>query len=364
MTKPRRADVPAHISRLVRDLRAAGGEVHRDGGNLLIDGPPTAALSVAALRAHATELAALVVPRVTPDEAATVRMLLTDAGVRIAYITEPAAARLAVTTICADRPEVVGLDFETEVLPAFRRAIPVAFTAQGIPAARQPREGVAGAALDPHRSKVRLVQACAGGEHCYIFDMRSVAWSDIAPLFNLPLAIFNATFEVKRLIHEAKIEPDGRIYDVMTAIWLTDGRGPSLGEAVAINYALNIPKTLGASDWSADLLKPEQLEYAALDAVLCRLLWLTRQTELFDDIDKQCQELADAVTPAIARMELHGMPIDVEAHRKQLFAKRQAIAVFSCGRVATWRQILWLLVAAAAKGYDARIYGRLSVGCR
>ena len=68
--------------------------------------------------------------------------------------------------------------------------------------------------------------------------MRSVAWADIAPLFALPLAIFNAVFEVKRLIHEAKIEPTGRIYDVMTAIWLTDGRRPSLGEAVAINYGL------------------------------------------------------------------------------------------------------------------------------
>jgi hypothetical protein len=311
----------------VRDLRAAGGEIHRDGGNLLIDGPPTAALFVAALRANATELAAHVVPRVTPEEAATVRMLLSDAGVGIAYITDPAAARLAVMTICADRPDVVGLDFETEALPAFRSAIPVAFTAQGIPAARQPRDGVAGAAIDPHRSKVRLVQACAGGEHCHIFDMRFVAWSDIAPLFNLPLAIFNATFEVKRLMHEAKIEPAGRIYDVMTAIWLTDGQRPSLGDAVAINYGLNIPKTLGASDWSDDALTPEQLEYAALDAVLCRQLWLTQQTELFDDIDKQCQELADAVTPAIARMELHGMPIDIGAHRKQVAQWEADLAV-------------------------------------
>jgi hypothetical protein len=281
MTTCKRASVPAHISQLVRNLRAAGGEIHRDGGDLLINGPPTAAAFIAALRANVTELATYIVPRVTPEEAATVRMLLSDAGVGIAYTTEPTAARLAVATICADRPEVVGLDFETEALPAFRRAIPVAFTAQGIPAARQPRDGVAGAAIDPHRSKVRLVQACAGGEHCYIFDMRFVAWSDIAPLFNLPLAIFNATFEMKRLIHEAKIEPGGRVYDVMTAIWLTDGRRPSLDAAAAINYGLNIPKTLGASDWSADALTPEQLEYAALDAVLCRQLWLTQQTELF-----------------------------------------------------------------------------------
>ena len=104
----------------------------------------------------------------------------------------------------------------------------------------------------------------------------------------------------------------------MTAVWLTDGRRPSLGEAVAINYGLAIPKELGASDWSADTLTPEQLEYAALDAVLCRLLWNTQQNELFDDIDKQCQQVADAVIPAIARMELHGMPIDVAAHRAQI----------------------------------------------
>src|SRR4029077_20151604 len=67
-----------------------------------------------------------------------------------------------------------------------------------------------------------------------------------------------------------------------------------------------------------DILSPEQLEYAALDAVLCRLLWNTQQKELFDDIDKQCQQVADAVIPAIARMELHGMPVDVGAHRPQI----------------------------------------------
>jgi hypothetical protein len=53
-------------------------------------------------------------------------------------------------------------------------------------------------------------------------------------------------------------------------------------------------------------------------AVLCRMLWNTQRNELFDDIDKQCQEVIDAVTPAIARMELAGMPIDVAAHRVQI----------------------------------------------
>jgi DNA polymerase-1 len=299
----------------LRELLAAGGCVARDGNQVVINGPPALA---DVMRAHAQQLAQHVVPSVRADEAGFVRSLLADAGASVTYITSPGAARQAVAEIVAGAPDAVGLDFETEVQPAFRQPVPIMFKKDGNLAATQPRDGAAGVALDPNRSKVRLVQAWAGGQHCYVFDMRSIAWADIAQLFELPLAIFNAVFEVKRLIHEAKIEPTGRIYDVMTAVWLTDGRRPSLAEAVTINYGPDIPKELGASDWSSDALTPEQLEYAALDAVLCRLLWNTQQNEVLDDIDKQCQEVADAVIPAIARMELHGMPIDVAAHRAQI----------------------------------------------
>lgn len=307
--------LPGHLRKPIRDLIAAGGRVARDGSRVLIDGPPELADAV---RVHTEELVRYVVPSVSAEEAKLVRSVLADAGVSVVYITSPDAARHAVADIVAGATDVVGLDFETEVSPKFRQPIPIKFNKDGKLAARQPRDGAAGMALDPYRSKVRLVQAWAGGEPVYVFDMRKVPWVDITPLFALPLAIFNAVFEVKRLIHEAKIEPTSRVYDVMTAVWLTDGRRPSLAEAITINYGLTIPKELGASDWSSDTLTPEQLEYAALDAVLCRLLWNTQQNELFDDIDKQCQEVVDAVTPAIARMELHGMPIDVAAHREQM----------------------------------------------
>ena len=307
--------LPGHLRKPLRDLLAVGGRVTRDGNRLSIDGPAAVA---DALRAHTEELAQYVLPAVTAEEAKLVRSLLADAGAGVAYVTAPDAARQVVAGIVAGAPDVIGVDFETEVLPEFRKPIPIKFNKDGNLAIRQPRDGAAGAALDPYRSKVRLVQAWAGGEHCYVFDMRFIAWADIAPLFTLPLALFNAVFEIKRLIHEAGIEPNGRIFDVMTAVWLTDGRRPSLAEAIALNYKITLPKELGASDWSADILTPEQLEYAALDAVLCRLLWSTQQNELFDDIDKQCQEVVDAVTPAVARMELNGMPINVDAHRAQI----------------------------------------------
>jgi 3'-5' exonuclease len=307
--------LPGHLRKATRDLIVAGGRVARNGNHLLIDGPEAPA---DALRAHVEELARYVIPSVGAEEAELVRGLLADAGAGVAYITAPDAARQAVAEIVAGAPDVFGLDMETEVLPEFRQPIPLKFNRDGNLAARQPRDGAAGMALDPYRSKVRTVQAWAGGEHVYVFDMRSIAWADIAPLFAMPPAIFNATFEIKRLIHEAKIEPTGRIYDVMTAVWLTDGRRPSLAEAISIYYKIALPKELGASDWSADTLTPEQIEYAALDAVLCRLLWNTQQNELFDDIDKQCQEVVDAVTPAVARMELNGMPVNVDAHRAQI----------------------------------------------
>jgi DNA polymerase I len=308
------SSLPAHLRKAVRDLIAVGGHVARDGNCLLIDGPTAPADAV---RAHAEELAQHVIPSVGADEAELVRDLLADAGATVAYVTTPDAARQAVAEIIAGATDVIGLDFETEVLPESRQPIPIKFNKDGNLAVRQPRDGAAGFALDPYRSKVRTVQAWAGGEHVYVFDRRSVAWADIAPLFTLPLANFNATFEVKRLIHEAEIEPTGGVYDVMTAMWLSDGCRPSLAEAVTINYGITLPKELGASDWSADILTIEQLEYAALDAVLCRLLWNTQQ-ELFDDIDKQCQQVVDAVTPAVARMELNGMPIDADTHRAQI----------------------------------------------
>ena len=103
------------LRKQIRDLLAAGGQISREGATVVVDGPPEVADT---LRAEADQLATSIVPSVTPDDAALVRSLLDDAGVSIAYITDPAAARNAVADIRASQPEVIGLDVETEVLPA------------------------------------------------------------------------------------------------------------------------------------------------------------------------------------------------------------------------------------------------------
>jgi hypothetical protein len=54
---------------------------------VVVDGPAQAA---GALRTETDQLATYIVPSVTPDDAALVRNLLTDAGTSIAYVTGPA----------------------------------------------------------------------------------------------------------------------------------------------------------------------------------------------------------------------------------------------------------------------------------
>jgi hypothetical protein len=68
---------PPALRRHVRDLIAIGGRITRDGVTVLVDGPPEIA---GALRTETHQLATYIAPSVTPDDAALVRNLLTDAG--------------------------------------------------------------------------------------------------------------------------------------------------------------------------------------------------------------------------------------------------------------------------------------------
>ena len=79
---------PPALCKQIRNLLAAGGQISREGATLVVDGPPQVA---DALRAEAERLATSIIPSVTADDAALVRSLLEDAGVSVAYITDPAA---------------------------------------------------------------------------------------------------------------------------------------------------------------------------------------------------------------------------------------------------------------------------------
>ena len=101
-----------------------------------------------------------------------------------------------------------------------------------------------------------------------------------------------------------------------TAVWLTHGRLPDLEEAGRLVFGLDVPKTLGASDWSADPLSQEQIEYSALDAVLAAALWHDQRNhfEANDPEAEVAQRVADNAIEAVARAELHGVGFDRTAH--------------------------------------------------
>jgi DNA polymerase I-like protein with 3'-5' exonuclease and polymerase domains len=331
------ATLPAHLIKVLRQARAAGLTLHRDGHNLLLPTAsptfgPTALAALEAIAANQDELARALTPRVSSEEAERVRGYLGEAGVAaVQYVVdsrdaEAAVAMVVATVQAAGTGGVMGLDMETMPLAHLLQPIPIALTQTGSPAARQPKTGVAGLTLDPYRSQVRTVQVWDGGPTAYVFDVPKVGWSVLTPLWALPLAIFNATFELKRLLREAKHAPTARIYDVMTACRLTHGVRPSLQQASRLYFGMDLPKTLGASDWSVDALSPEQLDYAALDAVLCVHLW-RHQRALFTETDEQAQLVVDEAAVAIGAMELAGLPIDRTAHVAQIRQWKSELAV-------------------------------------
>jgi DNA polymerase I-like protein with 3'-5' exonuclease and polymerase domains len=317
------------LHRSIRAFLRDGGTIWRDRGRVLLrhDKQDRATVLAASLEA----LERLCVPAVTEEQAALTRAVLEAAGASVAYVDDPEAAAFAVLELRDEyRAElaehgraVIGLDMETEVLLELRGEVLVKFTQAGAVAKRQPKEGAAGLALDPYSSRVRLCQLWAGYGAVRAFDMRAVPWSVLDLLLDDPSinwAAFAATFEAKRLLVERGRMPAGRLYDTRTAVWLTHGKLPDLEEAARLVFGLTVPKVLGASDWSADTLTHEQIEYAALDAVLAAALW-HNQRNYFEADDPEAeivQRVADNAIEAVARAELHGVGFDRDTHARMV----------------------------------------------
>jgi len=305
------AGLDPQIRRQLAQFVGAGGRILLDGDGVLLKGPGRQSLADT-LRPLRGAVLAHLRPGVDAQDAGRVQGYIEPAQVH--YIVDDAAAEAAVETVLADADDagVIALDIETCPQPEWRRPIPIQINKDGSLAKRQPTTGDAGAALDPYQAQIRLVQLYAGGEGVYVFDLDQINIGMLAPIWAQPLAAFNAVFEVKFLL-TAGIEPSGRLFDVMTALWLTDGIRTGLGEAARRVLGWDVPKTLGASDWSAPTLTQAQIDYAALDAVAAFELW-SDQREQLDDSAENAQAIADNTIVATARMESAGMPVDTVHH--------------------------------------------------
>lgn len=211
----------------------------------------------------------------------------------VRYITTAAEAVVAVAELAA-ADTVLGFDVETMPLPAHR--------------------GHEKAGLDPHLSRVRLAQVFTGAGEAMVFDMLTVPWPILAPLWGRPLVAHNALFELKHLA-KAGIRPKRMECTMLQANALT-GDLPSLEALVASVLGRTIDKTCQVSEWSAPNLSPEQIAYAALDAVVVKQVFDAQTARLHALGRTRCYELMRDAQPAVASMELNGIHFDLIAHAR------------------------------------------------
>lgn len=192
-----------------------------------------------------------------------------------------------------------------------------------------------GAALDPWRSRPRLVQATTGGK-VYVFDLYKVPLESLAPLFADGWVAHNGLFDYKHLL-QAELTPEPHPpYCTMLCDNAVSNRLRSLADLAAERLGIHVDKSMQRSDWSAETLDEGQLQYAANDAEVTLRLW----EELRRDIsrrnrDELCKLMHDA-QQSVALMELNGIGLDLDRHseamrgwrrkRKKALAELRALA--------------------------------------
>ena len=216
--------------------------------------------------------------------------------------------------------EALAFDVETAPLAEYRAPIPLAFTKSGTLRKRQPTIGVAGLALDPLRSSVRLVSVFGGtSAGVVVFDVHKPRLGRLAPLWTKPLIAANAAFDVRRLMDEANATPI-EIIDVLRVAALTHGLvGQAVSLASVTRDTLNIilPKGLAVSDWGTEILSRDQLLYSALDSVVTFLVHQAQEHELSHQGRQQRRLMGACVIPVCA-MERAGLPLDRARHQSQI----------------------------------------------
>ncbi len=197
----------------------------------------------------------------------------------ISWITDAAGLEEAVQTL--SRCEAIGLDTETT-------------------------------GLDPHRSRLRLIQL-ATPDVVYLIDanrMRDLG--PLKPLLEAPRpfkVLHHAKFDAKFLRRRYGIRLNG-IFDTMLASQLLGSRdGHSLAAVASRWLSITMDKTMQRSDWSGDL-SAEQVRYAAHDATVLLPLREAMRAAILSERMSRIAALEFSAAPAIGGIELAGIRLD------------------------------------------------------
>lgn len=240
------------------------------------------------------------------------------------YAKTPEDALLSIAKIKqVSHEERLGLDIETDHLPEWRNHCPK----------NGPKAG-----LDPHLTRIRLVQVYDNQNTVYVFDMFSIGDN----LFELTELLrrgkwlaHNSVFEQK---HIRKLGVDNLdIQCSMVTAMMVDRAErspfevdeededeqklvPTAGyglDAMCYKYmGVGMDKTFQKANWGLEVIPATMLMYAALDVIACRKL----QDILMEKVTQydmgRSLTLLSKMCPVIAEMESVGMPFDVRAHNK------------------------------------------------
>jgi DNA (cytosine-5)-methyltransferase 1 len=169
------------------------------------------------------------------------------------------------------------------------------------------------AGLDPHRARIRLLQVYDGGDRVLVIDLDRIGAGILDLLEGARVIAHNAAFELAFLEHAGVAL--GEIHCTLQATRLTLGEhAAGLDDAAAHHLGVKLDKTLQTSDWNAPVLTREQIEYAAIDAVLA---WRLAEKILPRfDVQKSAYEIQVGAVPAAMRMEQRGFKLDIAAHAR------------------------------------------------
>jgi DNA polymerase I len=265
-------------------------------------------------------------------------------GVRVVYLTEAKEARQRLKAMLAST-DWVAIDVETAPLKPIAKAIgnlnhakaELKGTRAALKKVRTPAEAIAmfdaeaeridkelkfaaKAGLDPRRARIRLLQVYDGGDECLVIDLDKTHRGLLKLIDGAKVISHNAAFELSFLEHVGVTV--GSILCTLQATRLElGGWSASLDVAAEAFLGLRIDKTLQTSDWGAPSLTKEQVDYAAIDAVLAWRLALKLLPAL--GVQRSAFDIQMKATPAVVRMESRGFRIDVEAHARLIEELKQ-----------------------------------------
>jgi DNA polymerase I len=173
------------------------------------------------------------------------------------------------------------------------------------------------AGLDPRRARIRLLQIYDGGDRVLVIDLDRTGVDVLELLDGVSVIAHNMAFELS-FIETAGVAL-GQLQCTLQACRLMLGeKATSLADGAEAFLDLKLDKTEQKGEWNARHLTKQQIEYAAIDAVVA---WRIAEKILPRfEVQRSAYEIQMKAVPAAMRMEQRGFKLDVDAHAQLIDA--------------------------------------------